>query len=271
MLSRYAWACALLVVATACGGASAERPAQTPTPTPTPSAVTEAKVSTVADPECCVRAHVRRAPAPAVVRRTQWAGRRGSFCPQSNTTATARRCESPNDGAVCVGLPYEIARLDPSDGKVRSVPLAERVPDAPAALDPRNPMPGTWVSDLEVDGDTVLVARLNVPYLTRVDADLDLSRDITVPAKYAEDRFLASDLRSRRWPVDYDRRAGVLTRFTPGQPTQVLRLERKKGMAVGGNGRTVTMVERVNDLVRADDGTVWFLRDGGRVLAKWPG
>ncbi len=250
------------------------------------------------------------------------------------------------DGAVWVSLPYELARLDPADGTVRSLEISEKAAGAlPAATDRSAPLPGTWISDILFDGNAALVARVNVPYLTRVDAMLGQSQDLPLPDSHAGSKgmvratdgwayllpgwdragsilalspdgsltpiggldgtrlsthgadvtvlmetTMVATLRSGKatpadvgygrrpnwiqatdsgFRVEYDEQSGVLTREIPGRPIEELRLDTAAGLAVGGKGGDVTQVERLTDFVLTEDGTVWLMRDEGRVLAEW--
>ncbi len=101
------------------------------------------------------------------------------------------------------------------------------------------------------------VARLR-PGEDRVrSVDLD-----SVPPKAPVVRDEERRWRSGPWTVDYDSQAGVLVRSAPGQPSQLLRLHKGEG--------TFPKVERVTDLVLAEDGTAWILRADGQLLAEWP-
>jgi hypothetical protein len=90
------------------------------------------------------------------------------------------------DGAVWVSLPYELVRVDPESGEVTSVRFAEKVEGAlPGALDQNATLPGTWLSAILPEGTGMLVARNHVPYLTRVSADMTVSRGADVGEGHA--------------------------------------------------------------------------------------
>ena len=97
-----------------------------------------------------------------------------------------------DDGAVWVSLPYVLVRLDPATGSSKSLTFPKEAEDAlPAASDPGAPLPGTWISELAVVGSSVMVARMNVPYLSVVDATLTESRGPSLPDGYAGARSMA--------------------------------------------------------------------------------
>lgn len=143
-----------------------------------------------------------------------------------------------------------------------------------------------WRVDLE-SGTTTAFALPQVAYngfTTSVHVSRDGAVWVSLPHQVArlrpgEDRVRSVDLdsvpprepvvraqerrwQSGRWTVDYDSQAGVLVRSAPGLPSQLLRLDKGDG--------TFPEVERVTDLVLAEDGTAWFLRAGGQLLAEWP-
>jgi streptogramin lyase len=91
------------------------------------------------------------------------------------------------DGAVWVTTDYRVDRVDPVTGETRSLTLADAVDGAlPGALDPRNPLPGTWVSALTLDASgRAFLARNNVPFLQIVDSELKPIGVIAVPTGFA--------------------------------------------------------------------------------------
>ena len=98
-----------------------------------------------------------------------------------------------DDGAVWVSLPYVLVRLDPATGSSKSLTFPKEAEEdaLPAASDPGAPLPGTWISELAVVGSSVMVARMNMPYLSVVDATLTESRGPSLPDGYAGARSMA--------------------------------------------------------------------------------
>jgi hypothetical protein len=94
-----------------------------------------------------------------------------------------------SDGAVWVSEDYALARLVPESGQIASLVLDAKVPDA---LPDSPTLPGTWVSGFATDGTGgALVARMGVPYLTRLSSDLKVIDKVPVPDSFAGARDVA--------------------------------------------------------------------------------
>lgn len=99
------------------------------------------------------------------------------------------------DGAVWVSLSREVARIDPVTSTVTSVSLPLEAEDAlPGAYDTGADLPGTWISAILPDGDGALIARNNVPYLTRLGPDLSVTRGAAVDEAHAGAADLAHEV-----------------------------------------------------------------------------
>lgn len=97
-----------------------------------------------------------------------------------------------SDGAVWVNLPYAVARWDPIRETITTISIpADAEGQLPGAVDPTQPLAGTWISTLIADGDGVLISRLNVPYLQRVSSDGATSRAFDLPNGYAGTKRIA--------------------------------------------------------------------------------
>lgn len=97
-----------------------------------------------------------------------------------------------DDGAVWFSLNYLLGRWDPQAAELRTWRLPV---DAPGALkgaqDRSAPLAGTWVSAIAAAGADILVARLNVPYLSRISPAGVIAEDVELPAGYDGARAMA--------------------------------------------------------------------------------
>jgi hypothetical protein len=94
-------------------------------------------------------------------------------------------------GAIWISQEYVLTRFDPGTEKVTSLSFDEVAPGSvPGALDPGNPLPGTWISAITPFGDGVLLARNNVATLVAYDGQLQATSTIKVPNEYAGARGL---------------------------------------------------------------------------------
>jgi hypothetical protein len=97
------------------------------------------------------------------------------------------------DGSVWINQDYRVIRFEPSTGHMTSIDLELQVKGAmPGALDPGDPLPGTWVSGIAPDGGGALIARNHVPFLTRLSSDLQLVGQIPLPDGFDGARDVAS-------------------------------------------------------------------------------
>src|SRR5207245_2398930 len=80
---------------------------------------------------------------------------------------------------------YQLIRLDPVTGAITSLHLALKVP----GTNWQNG--GTWISAIAPDGVDVVIARRNVPYLTRVNGSMRVGGTIPLPAPFAGSDGLA--------------------------------------------------------------------------------
>lgn len=88
------------------------------------------------------------------------------------------------DGSIWVASGYTLVRYQPELAAMQSKSFPLRVAGAlPGALDPNNPLPGTWISSMTftVDG-TALIARNHVPFLQSVTSDLRDGANVPLPA-----------------------------------------------------------------------------------------
>ncbi len=102
----------------------------------------------------------------------------------SQASGIASHIRLAPDQSIWVSDDYMLYRYDPATEKVTSVSLPEKVNGAlSGALDPSNPLPGTWVSAFVFDtSDEVLVARNNVPFLGVYSDSGNLVRQMPLPA-----------------------------------------------------------------------------------------
>lgn len=149
------------------------------------------------------------------------------------------------DGAVWVTQPYRLVRFDPASSSLAERTFDLVVPDAlPNALDPGTLLPGTWISAIAPDADTVLVARNNVPYLVRVDDSLVEVERIPVPDPYAGAQDLVVAAPDRIWllsgptalaSVALLRRSGAVVSAVAGGGTRLASADgRTIALGVGG-------------------------------------
>lgn len=89
------------------------------------------------------------------------------------------------DGSVWITEPYQLIRLLPEKNTEQTLKFAPQDPGAlPNALDPGNPVPGTWISAIAFQGSDAVVARNNVPFLMRVTAEMNVAGTIALPPGY---------------------------------------------------------------------------------------
>jgi hypothetical protein len=101
------------------------------------------------------------------------------------------RVEVAADGAIWVNEDYRLIRFEPSSELLTAIDFDPNVSDSDSQH--QDPMlPGTWVSAMAVDGDDVLVARMNVPYLTRVSQHMAVVGTIPLPDGFDGARDLAT-------------------------------------------------------------------------------
>lgn len=153
----------------------------------------------------------------------------------------------PN-GIVYVGEPYRLVRFNPATEEMTSIGLTAEVPGASTdALDPNNPLPGTWVSAIAVSADAVLVGRNNVPYLSVYTPELETRAQIEVPAALAGPQDLAFDGDGSIWAISSPtsgRQAVHLTQFgdviesVAGGPTEFGDTE--DGLVMSGSGERLS-------------------------------
>lgn len=98
------------------------------------------------------------------------------------------------DGSVWFNEPYRMVRFDPVTQTSRALDLAVDDPSAlPDALNPGNPVPGTWISAFAFLGTGVAMARTNDPHLYLLDQNLKVTGTISVPRTYAGALDLTAD------------------------------------------------------------------------------
>ncbi|HEX6140234.1 MAG TPA: hypothetical protein VF013_07225 [Candidatus Limnocylindria bacterium] len=116
--------------------------------------------------------------------------------PDADYGGFVSRVKVGDGGNVWVTQPYRLIRFDTKTETFTFTEFDREVPDAFAnALDPGNPLPGTWISAIAPDGIGILVARNNVPYLLELDAQLKEVGRRPIPDEYAgaQDLALAAD------------------------------------------------------------------------------
>jgi hypothetical protein len=149
------------------------------------------------------------------------------------------------DGVVWVTQPYRLVRFDPASSSLVERAFDLVVPDAlPNALDPAAPLPGTWISAIAPDADTIVVARNNVPYLVRLDDSLAEVERIPVPDPYAGAQDLVVAATDRIWLLS-----------GPTVPAAVVLL--------GRNGEVVSEVAGGGTRLASADGRTLALGVGG--------
>jgi len=142
-------------------------------------------------------------------------------------------------GAVWVyGDGYNLVRFEPETGTLKSYAFPLEVPGTDWANG------GTWVSAIAADGDGILVARSQVPFIVRLGPALTVTKTIDIPSSFAGAtglavsgdhlfmtegtmnqhvaRFSLAGVLERRFPLSADRLTplgdGVVARhdLTPG-------------------------------------------------------
>jgi len=89
------------------------------------------------------------------------------------------------DGSVWVTEPYQLIRLSPEKNTEQTLKFSPQDPGAlPNALDPGNPVPGTWISAIAFQAADAVVARNNVPFLMRVTAEMNVAGTVALPPGY---------------------------------------------------------------------------------------
>lgn len=157
------------------------------------------------------------------------------------------------DGAVWLNEPYRMIRFDPLTAKDRALDFAAEDPEAvPLALDPGNPVPGTWISSFAFLGDDVATARNNIPEIRIFDREFKEVGSVTIPRPYAGARDMAVSVK------------GDLIYALPGlgQTGGVVTLSRE-GSIESVNGADGTRLETVgSDVFLSGGGGTWLT--GGR-------
>jgi streptogramin lyase len=106
------------------------------------------------------------------------------------------------DGSVWISQPYRLVRFDPSTNRMSSIDFALDAEGAFAdALDPGNPLPGTWISAIGARGSQMIVARNNVPFLDVYGADMGLRERIPVPDELAGAQDIATGAGGAIWAI----------------------------------------------------------------------
>jgi hypothetical protein len=133
--------------------------------------------------------------------------------PDTDYNGFLSQIEVGPDGAVWVTEPYALVRYAPGAG-ITSLEFDVYAPDADgSADDPGDPLFGTWISGLGVDGTTAIIGRVHVPYLSVVDAEMNIVERIDLPAaadgttdiaRLDESLFVAIGLRSQAtiWSIE---------------------------------------------------------------------
>jgi hypothetical protein len=87
------------------------------------------------------------------------------------------------DRSVWVTEPYALDRVDPTTGDITTIVLKLNEPGASAAATDSNaPLPGSAVTSLAFTASSVLVGRLNVPFLQQFSFDLRPMNNIALPS-----------------------------------------------------------------------------------------
>lgn len=103
--------------------------------------------------------------------------------PQAGYNEFVTRVRVAPDGSVWLNQLYSILRVDPRDGSIGKLQLAQTDPDAIAsALSPDNRFPGTWPAAIAIEANgTVLVSRHNVTSLLEVTSGLAAGGRLELP------------------------------------------------------------------------------------------
>ncbi len=101
-----------------------------------------------------------------------------------------------SSGVVWLAGGKRLVRYDPATTKLTSIALPSRVTGALTGAT-SGPNQGVWPSALTFLDGVLLLARNNVPWLTRYDASFHEVGRIAIPAGYAGARDLAVDARGR--------------------------------------------------------------------------
>lgn len=179
------------------------------------------------------------------------------------------RIRVDQSGATWLVDNYTIFRIDPVSGSMTSLTLPLAVTGAdPAALDPDNYEPGTWISGVGTSGSSLVIARNHVPFLTVVGSDLRTKSVIPLPASYSGAYDIA---------VGPDQSIAVLSRpelqsgqivgfFSPTGDLQASGRVRARSIQWSGNGILVTAgPESGQTFTPGADGTV--TASGGTLAA----
>ncbi len=97
--------------------------------------------------------------------------RRATNLPKDEYSGVHHRVQVLPEGDVMLNGDYGLIRYDAESGNVERLEFELASQDAlPGALDPNNPLPGTWISAFTVNDDLTYVARNNVPFVEVVDS-----------------------------------------------------------------------------------------------------
>jgi hypothetical protein len=144
--------------------------------------------------------------------------------PDSDYGGFVSRVVVAEDGSVWVSQPYRLVRFDPVTGTSFLIEFDLDADGAVTdALDPANPLPGTWVSAIATRGPWIAVARNNVALLTVLDMKLVELDPIPVPSPYAGSQDLAWASDRLLWAISgptYDRSVALID--TTGRITEEL-------------------------------------------------
>jgi hypothetical protein len=114
--------------------------------------------------------------------------------PSIESDGSTTRLAVATSGAVFVGMPYLIARWDPSANAVKTLALPEAVPGRSVSAEDRDaPLAGTWVSGTTVRGESAVISPVNVPFLQIISPELSISQGPAIPEDYAGSTGIATD------------------------------------------------------------------------------
>jgi hypothetical protein len=179
-----------------------------------------------------------------------------------------------SDGAVWITQDYRVIRFEPSTGETASLDLSTQVEGAlPGAVDPGNPLPGTWVSAVAPDAEGgALVARNHVPFLTRLSSALKVRGTLPLPDGFDGTRDIAGlpggSVTALSGPTQPGSLAVILPTGVLGSQTSVSGLR--------GNARLIVDSAGGRILVAGARATAYDLRgaglplvDSGSGFASW--
>lgn len=103
--------------------------------------------------------------------------------PAGQTTGVESDIVVAPDRSIWVSEGYDLVRVDPSSGRISSLPLPLDVAGAlPDALSAGAEDPGTWISSLAATSDSIVVGRDNVPFLQQYSFSLQPEANVPLPA-----------------------------------------------------------------------------------------